>query len=322
MNAREASKSGSADAQNGVFFGIQLPVQSQSTIYVDEWEPRAGPDEIARAAVQADRCGYFYVGVSDHTAIPRRLAQAMGTTWYDPVATLAWVAAMTERIHLLTYVYIAALRHPLRAAKELATLDRLSGGRLIVGIGAGHVAEEYEAIGRDFDDRGALTDEAVDGIVAGLREECPELLGPQWPAADLAVSPRPVQQPHPPVWIGGSTKAALRRAALRGDGWLPQSAKRSQLAADIGTLLSLRRDLRGGAPISIGALAGTFHVGTASWELPRGTLQGKPEELADNLSDLVRMGARYLHVRFPSRSIDELCDQLAAFSEGVMPLVR
>jgi probable F420-dependent oxidoreductase len=304
-----------------VVFGMQLPVQSQSTIYVEDWERDGGPPDIAKAAKAAEEGGFYYVGVSDHTAIPRRLSAAMSTTWYDPVATLSWVAAMTSKLRLLTYVYIAALRHPLRAAKELATLDRLSDGRLIVGVGAGHVPEEFALMDTSFEDRGALTDEAIDAISVALTEEFPVLKGPRWVASDLGVAPRPVQQPHPPIWVGGSTRAALRRAAARADGWLPQTAKRPELAAQIRELSALRDELRGGTPMAVGALAGAFHVGDASWDLPRGTVQGTPEQLSENLSELVAMGATHLHVRFPSRSVEELCDQMAAFAEQVMPLM-
>ncbi len=111
-----------------VVFGIQLPIQSQSTIYVEDWELAAGPAELARVARQAEDSGFFYVAVCDHTAIPRRLAGAMSTTWYDTIATLGWLAGTTSRIRLMSHVYIAAQRHPLRAAKEFATLDVLSGG--------------------------------------------------------------------------------------------------------------------------------------------------------------------------------------------------
>ena len=190
-----------------VAFGLQLPIQSQSTIYVDEWETTAGPGELAQVARQADDSGFFYVAVCDHTAIPRRLAGPMSTTWYDTTATLGWLAAMTRKVHLLSHVYIAALRHPLRAAKELATLDRLSDGRLIMGVGAGHVTEEFDLAGVDFERRGALLDEAIDAIAAALTEEFPTLGGPQWPAADLGIAPRPVQQPRPPIWVGGSFDA-------------------------------------------------------------------------------------------------------------------
>ena len=133
-----------------VVYGMQLPIQSQSTLYVADWEKEAGPVELARIARVADEAGFFYLGVCDHTAIPRRLADAMGTIWYDTTATLGWLAAVTTQTHLLSHVLILAQRHPLRAAKELSTIDHLSGGRLIVGVGAGHVPEEYELLTGDF----------------------------------------------------------------------------------------------------------------------------------------------------------------------------
>jgi probable F420-dependent oxidoreductase len=304
-----------------VVFGIQLPIQSQSTIYVEDWELGAGPAELARVARQAEDSGFFYVAVCDHTAIPRRLAGAMSTTWYDTIATLGWLAGITTRIRLLSHVYIAAHRHPLRAAKEFATLDVLSGGRVIIGVGAGHVTEEFDLFGPPYDERGAGLDEAVDAIAAVLTEEFPTLPGPRWPAADLGVSPRPVQRPRPPIWVGGSSRAALRRAASRGDGWLPQTVRRSDMRAQVAQLLELRQDLRGGTPIEIGALAGVFHVGEPDHELPRGTMAGSPDRIAENLSELIDMGVSHIQMRFPNRSLDELCDQIAAFGEQVGPLL-
>jgi hypothetical protein len=203
--------------QGQVVYGMQLPIQSQSTLYVADWEKAASVEDLGRIAQVADGAGFFYLGVCDHTAIPARLADAMGTTWYDTTATLGWLAALTTRTHLLSHVLILAQRHPLRAAKELATIDHLSGGRLIVGVGAGHVPEEYELLTGDFAQRGRHTDEAVSALASAFTTEFPTLPGPRFPASGLGISPRPVRQPRPPIWIGGSSPAAIRRTAAYGE---------------------------------------------------------------------------------------------------------
>jgi probable F420-dependent oxidoreductase len=245
----------------------------------------------------------------------------MGTTWYDTVATLGWLAALTTNTRLLSHVYIAALRSPLRSAKEFATLDVLSHGRVIIGVGAGHVPEEFDALGADFEGRGRLLDEAIDGLAASLSEEYPILDGPRWPARELSVSPRPVQQPRPPIWVGGSTPPALRRAAERGDGWLPQTVKRSELAEQIPRLLSLREEHRPGEPIEIGALLPPVHIGPADLELPKHAIVGEPEQIAESIGELVALGVSHVQIRFSSRSVNELCDQIESFGSEVGPLL-
>ena len=303
-------------------YGIQLPVQSQSSLYAEVWERDAGPDEIAAVARTADRNGFLYVAVCDHTAIPKRLAPAMGATWYDTIATLGWLAALTTRTRLLSHVYVAALRNPLRSAKEFATLDVLSGGRVIVGVGAGHVPEEFDALGADFEGRGRLLDEAIDGIAAALSEEFAVLDGPVWLARDMAVAPRPVQQPRPPIWVGGSTPPALRRAAQRGDGWLPQKVRRSDLAQQIPKLLSYREEFRPGEAIEIGALVPPVRIGPVPSDLPKGAISGSPERIAESICGLSELGVSHVQVRFVSRSAQDLCDQMDAFGSQVGPLLR
>jgi probable F420-dependent oxidoreductase len=302
-------------------FGMQLPIQSQSTIYVQPWEVEAGPDDLAAVALACEAAGFFYVGVCDHTFIPERLAGAMSTTWYDTIATLGWLAGLTSSIRLLSHIYVIALRHPLRAAKEFATLDALSGGRVICGVGAGHVVEEFDLMGPDFEHRGPATDEAIVGLAAGLVDEYPTLPGPRWEASGLGLRPRPVQVPRPPIWVGGSSPAALRRTARFGDGWLPQS-----LGPDVELLSELQRlrhEYRDDAPLDIGGLSDSLYVGTppAGFELPRGTVSGSPEQVADYLRPFREAGVGQVQVRFPSRSADELCDQIAAFGHDVAPLV-
>jgi probable F420-dependent oxidoreductase len=306
-----------------VVYGMQLPIQSQSTLYVAPWEKAAGPAELAQIARVADEAGFFYIGVCDHTAIPARLADAMGTTWYDTTATLGWLAALTTRTHLLAHVLVLAQRHPLRAAKELSTLDHLSGGRLIVGVGAGHVPEEYEVLTGGFADRGRHTDEAVSALALAFTTEFPELPGPRFPASGLGISPRPVRQPRPPIWIGGSSPAAIRRTAAFGDGWLPQGTRRSDLPDHIARLRALRQELRGGAPLDIGTIVEPIHLtGHAEdWDLPGYVLKGGSDEVASSLRALVAMGVNHLQVRFMARSAEEFCRQTMAFGAEVAPLL-
>jgi probable F420-dependent oxidoreductase len=306
-----------------VVYGMQLPIQSQSTLYVAEWEKQAGPAELGRIAQVADDSGFFYIGVCDHTAIPARLADAMGTIWYDTTATLGWLAALTTRTHLLSHVLILAQRHPLRAAKELATLDLLSGGRLIVGVGAGHVPEEYELLTGEFAQRGRHTDEAISALARAFTSEFPELPGPRFPASGMGIAPRPVRQPRPPIWIGGSSPAAIRRTAAYGDGWLPQGTRRRDLPEQIARLRALREEVRGGAPIDIGTIVEPIHLATEapSWDLPGYVLQGGVDEIASSLRELVSMGVNHLQVRFMARSVEEFCQQTAAFGAEIGPLL-
>ncbi|MGV9450251.1 LLM class F420-dependent oxidoreductase [Streptomyces sp. NPDC003635] len=302
-----------------VSYGIQLPIQSQSTLFAEPWEAAASPDDLLAVARAADHAGFSYVACCDHVAIPRRLASAMSTVWYDPVATLAYLAAGTERVRLLSHIAVVGLRHPLLTAKQYATLDHLSGGRLILGVGAGHVQEEFEALGVDFRQRGAVLDENIDALRAALGpEEFPEHHGKHYDFEGLGQLPRPAQR-HVPLWVGGSSPAAVRRAALRGDGWLPQGDPRDRLPAQIGRIRQLREQAGRGGPFTIGAIAEPLYVGTPDWHVGRRTLTGRPDELAESLRAYRAMGVDRIQVRFRSRSRDELVDQIAAFGADIGP---
>ncbi|MDT0571084.1 LLM class F420-dependent oxidoreductase [Streptomyces sp. DSM 3412] len=300
---------------------MQLPVQSQSTLYAEPWEADAGPRELAEVARAADRAGFAYVAVCDHVAVPRRLAPAMSTVWYDPVATLAHLAAVTERVRLLSHVAVVGLRHPLLTAKQYATLDHLSGGRLILGVGAGHVREEFEALGVDFERRGAVLDECVDALRAALGpDEFPSHHGKLYDFEDLGQLPRPAQD-RVPLWVGGSSPAAVRRAAVRGDGWLPQGDPRDRLPAQIARLRRLREEAGATGPFTIGAITEPLYVGDPNWDVGRRTLTGSPAAMAESLRAYRAMGVDQIQVRFRSRGADELVDQMRAFGAEVGPLL-
>jgi alkanesulfonate monooxygenase SsuD/methylene tetrahydromethanopterin reductase-like flavin-dependent oxidoreductase (luciferase family) len=291
-------------------YGIQLPIQSKSRTFVAEWELSATPADLARVTRTADEHGYFYVAVCDHIAIPESLASTMGTYWQDCITTLSWLGAQTERTALLSHAYVLPYRHPLVAAKEFATLDYLTGGRAIVGIGAGHVEAEFEALGVDHARRGKLVEEKLPLLIQALEEE--------W-VNGLGATPRPVQTPRPPVWIAGSSPAAIRRAATFGDGWLPQGPSNAEMVAKLQTLREEHG--RSDRPMMIGDITPFLHVGTPTWDVGESTLSGAPGDIAEQILAETHDGVNQLQVRFKSRSVDEQCDQMAAFATEVAPIL-
>lgn len=295
---------------HSLVFGVQLPVQALSSVVAAPWEHDAGVEELVRAAQAADRAGFFYVAICDHVAIPTAFAPAMSTTWFNPVATLGFLAAHTQRTRLLTNIYVAPLRHPLDTAKAFATLDTLSDGRVILGVGAGHVEGEFEALGVPFAERGRLLDTAIDGVKESWAGEF---------VGDVGLAPRPVQRPRPPIWVGGSKPPALRRVAARADGWIPQGTPRTQMADQIAYLLAHRDEVRPGVGIDIGTITEHIYVGTPGWDVGDRTITGSPETIAASLNEFGAMGVSHLQVRFRARSIDELCDQYEAFGAQVGP---
>ncbi|MBO0514062.1 TIGR03619 family F420-dependent LLM class oxidoreductase [Streptomyces beijiangensis] len=298
---------------------MQLPIQSQSAIYAESWEASATPDDLAEIARTADRGGFAYIAGCDHVAIPRRLADGMSTVWYDPVATLSFLAGITTRVRLMSHVAVVGLRHPLITAKQYATLDHLSGGRLILGVGAGHVQEEFEAVGADFAGRGGVLNETIDALKAALGpDEYPEHHGERFDFSGLGQLPRPAQE-RVPIWVGGSSPAAVRRAAERADGWLPQGDPRSELPAQIAKLKGLREAAGVQEPITVGAITEPLYVGEPDWSTGRRTLTGKPDALAASLRAYGEMGVDQIQIRFRSRSRSELTDQMAAFAADVAP---
>jgi probable F420-dependent oxidoreductase len=305
-----------------VVWGMQLPIAAQSSLFAAPWEREAGPEELRRIAVACDDAGFFYVSVCDHVCVPRPQAAAMSTVWYDTVATLGWLAAATRRVRLLSYVYVPAYRHPLATAKAFSTIDALSRGRVILGVGAGHLEGEFATLGVPFAGRGKRLDEAIVAIRAAFCSEWPAHDGPLWRFRDVGLRPRPVRAPRPPIWVGGNTEAALRRAARLGDGWLPQGTFRDRLPAQLAFIRDERRRHHGAdLPIEIGGTSPWLYVGTPGFDVGENACTGSPAAIAENLRALGALGVQHVSVRFRSRSCEELLDQIAAFGAEVAPLL-
>ena len=180
----------------------------------------AGP--LREVAVAAERAGFDGFSLSEHPVPGARWLASGGHQTLDPFVSLGYVAAATERLRLLTYLAVAPYRNPFLLAKAAATLDKLSGGRLILGLGTGYQKSEFYALGVDMDERNALFDEALDVLPLHWSGEPFSYRGRHFSARDVIARPRPVQNPIP-IWIGGNSKLSRRRVAERAQGWMPMT---------------------------------------------------------------------------------------------------
>ncbi|MET8468097.1 LLM class F420-dependent oxidoreductase [Streptomyces sp. NPDC006422] len=180
----------------------------------------AGP--VADVARAAEEFGFRGLSFSEHPAPGARWLDHGGHQTLDPFVALSHAAAVTTRLRLLTYLAVAPYRNPLLLAKQAATLDRLSGGRLVLGLGAGYLKGEFHALGVDFDERNALFDEVLDVLPLHWSGEPFDYAGRHFSVRDAQALPRPAQRPIP-VWIGGNSRLSRRRVAERAQGWMPMS---------------------------------------------------------------------------------------------------
>jgi probable F420-dependent oxidoreductase len=208
-----------------VEFGFSLPGRG----------PLATPDQILKLATRADALRYASLFVTDHVVLPASQARSVypyatsgklpggaDQDYLDPLALLGWLAHATKHVKLGTSVLVVPYRNPLVTAKILATIDRLAGGRLILGAGVGWLREEFEAVGAPpFEERGAVTDEYIGVMRATWTTDPVAFTGRYYKVNDVHALPKPAQRGGIPVWIGGHTDAAVRRAATIGDGWHP-----------------------------------------------------------------------------------------------------
>jgi len=208
-----------------VKFGIALP----------NFGKYADSHSISTVARAAERLGYGSVWVSEHIVVPKG-HRGFGTVFYEPLTTLAYVAASTSTVSLGTSVLVLPLRNPLVLAKSLSTLDQISGGRLILGVGAGWLEEEFRALGVPFGKRGAVTDEYIEVLKALFASAEPEFEGDYFRFGGVVFDPIPIQKPRPPILVGGGSAAAIRRAARYGDGWHPVGMAPEELGERVALL--------------------------------------------------------------------------------------
>jgi len=283
-------------------FGLTTPVVTLVPRTHAAWETTAGPEDLRKIAIAADRLGYDYLSCSEHVGIPPEVAKVRGGRYYEPAATLGFVAAVTQRIRLLTHVIVLPYHHPLAVAKRYGTLDHLSGGRVILGVGVGSLQPEFALLGVDFEGRGAVCEDALRALRAALGQRQPSYQGTHYLFADFIIDPCATQA-HLPIWIGGRSPRSLRRALELAEGWDPFGLDLEQLDALLRRarewpLWRERRDpfdvvLSPEAPLSL-------------------------ERAHETIAAYERIGATAMNLRFQHSSLEHYLELLERFATDVM----
>jgi probable F420-dependent oxidoreductase len=278
--------------------------------------------------------GYETVWAADRIVIPweiktsypyseeRRFIVPPDRPFLEPLTCLAFLAGRTERVRLGISVLVLPYRHPLYWAKVATTLDSLSNGRFILGVGVGWMAEEFQALGLSFEERGALSDEQLRAAQALWSEERPQFHGRYYQFHDIAFYPKPLQQPRIPIWVGGESIRAQRRAAIFGDAWFPYFVKITpeNLAARFAEIRIWAAE-SGKDPDRI-SLCCCLPIEITRKSVPqeRGRLKGTPAQLIESLGDYQEIGMKHLALQFMVPYWPERQEQIERFGREVLPV--
>jgi probable F420-dependent oxidoreductase len=292
-----------------VHLGLVTPIVTHHPLHGAPWEEDAGPAEIARIAVAADRLGFHHLTCSEHVAVPVSAAATRGTRYYDPLATFGFLAAQTTRLRFLTHVLVLGYHHPLALAKRYGTLDRLSAGRLILGVGVGTLAEEFALLGAAFEGRGARFEDGLRALRTAFGRPRPEYAGAHYRFDGVVVDPCGVQAAVP-IWLGGRSPRSLRRALALGDGWDPFRLTLEELGALVPRARGWREWRERTAP---------FEVVLTPDRLLDVTVPAERQALADLLGQYRAIGATMLNLRLRHRSLEHYLEQLELVARDVAP---
>jgi probable F420-dependent oxidoreductase len=319
-------------------FGFGLPTRG----------PMATPQSLATLARTGEELGFATISVSDHIIIPKTIDSTYpynesGTFAGSPtgecleqLSLLSYLVGVTSSAKLLTSVMVLPHRPPVLTAKMLATIDVLSNGRLIVGCGVGWMREEFEALGAPaYDERGSVGDEYIRAFKELWTSDNPSFEGTYCRFTNVAFAPKPVQKPHPPIWTGGESPAALRRAGHLADGWYPFTqdvhvplGTPEQFAQAAARVKRYAQDA-GRDPASIAfAYSANWYNDQEAERLPNGArrpLTGTPAQIADDIKRYEEVGVRHMMLsmveRRPGVTVQQSLERMERFATKVMPLV-
>ena len=279
---------------------VATPVVTMLPQISADWENGASIEDLARVAETADRLGYHHLTCSEHIALPAPEHDRRGTRYWDPLATLGYLAARTQRIRLATHVLVLGYHHPLEIAKRYGTLDKVSNGRLILGVGVGSLKEEFDLIGAPFDHRGPRADDALRALRASLSVPEPAYHGEFYSFSGMVVDPCAVQD-QVPIWIGGRTLRSLRRAVTLADGWAPFNVSLAEVRDWLG-----RFEIRPGFEVVLPPPSPLDPI-------------NQPERTRDTVADIAAHGGTIVSATFRHTSLQHYLENLQALAELFLP---
>jgi probable F420-dependent oxidoreductase len=281
--------------RSGLQLGIASPIVAQMATRSGHWTETAGIQELAALARRADELGFSHLTCAEHVFMVDSEAGRRGSTYWDPLATFGYLSAVTTRIRFATLVLVLGYHHPLEIAKRYGTLDVVSNGRLILGLGVGTMKEEFDQLGVPFEDRGARADDALECLRSCLSVGRASYKGPYYEFHDVIIEPHAVQ-PRVPIWIGGRTPRSLRRAVEHGDGWSPFGLSLDQCRAMLdATEVPAGFDVVLGTEIALDPIT-------------------RPEEAEAALATAAAAGATICTPAFVSNSLSHYLEQLEALA--------
>ncbi len=305
-------------------FGIGLPALILYPPVMSRWEPRAPASDIARVAQAADALGYDWVTVPEHIIIPDEMAEVMGPRYPEGWTAAAFLAGATQRIRVLTYVLVLPYRNPVVLAKQVATADFLSGGRVILGTAVGHMQREFDVLGVPFHARGRLTDEYLRAMIELWTNDRPAFHGKYVEFEGVVFEPKPVQKPYPPIWIGGNSRPAMRRAATYGDGWIPFLIRRQQIPGCLDYIRSQPGFQERPRQFEVVVPLATFQIEDYSHrELGKTTIPRGKEQTIEQIGLLRESGVTGV-IAAMSRTpgVEQYIEWLAWFAAEIVPAFR
>ena len=284
-------------------------------------------DSVMRLAKAAERAGFDSVSVTDHPFPNDEWMGQGGHHALDPFVPLSFAAAATTKLRLLTSILVLPYRNPFMTAKSVASVDVLSGGRMILGVASGYLQAEFEALGADFENRNDIADEAIRAMKAAWSTPGLTMEGLGFSAKGHTMLPQPVQKPNPPIWVGGNAKRAIRRAVELCDGWIPMAnpssgawIRRSPAIDSLDDLKS-RMDYAQEHAAKVGrtapleivyGLTGARHFNTPGFAM---------DVMFKKIEELQKLGVTYMSAGLARNTTTEMEETLLAFGEQVISKV-